>query len=89
MKDRKRLSTFQREILLFTLQIEGIGENTDESDNNRSFFIQMLGTFWRKEPAYTEAGSEVLQKWLLLLFQPDKYAHWQGKKSEQEKNGIA
>lgn len=45
VKGRKRLTTFQREILLFTLQIEGIKENTDEPDNNRSFFIRMLSTF--------------------------------------------
>jgi len=55
VKDRKRLSTFQREILLFTLQIEGTKANTDESDNNRSFFIQMLSTFLRRDPAYAEA----------------------------------
>lgn len=85
MKGRKRLSTFQREILHFTFQIEGIKENTDESDNSRSFFIQVLKTFWRRDPAYTDTCREVLQKWLLLFFHPWKYTHWKSKNSKQEK----
>lgn len=85
MKGRKRLSTFQREILRFTLQIQGIKENTDESDNSRSFFIQMLKTFWRRDPAYTDTCSEVLQNGFFCSFSLENTPTEKAKKVNRKK----